>query len=204
MIKRFLQNCRKPQGWIGRFVARSMNYGHATISRWGLSHLHAIDGEIHILDVGCGGGANLRNLLEMYPQAHISGIDYSEESVAITKKTNSPMIGRRCDVLRGSVSALPYENEKFAIATAFETIYFWPDIANDFREVRRVLKPDGVFLICVEACDPGKDIWTDKIDGMCIYAKDELIEILIDVGYTITEVDTNEKGWLCIVAHRRE
>ena len=35
--------------------------------------------------------------------------------------------------------------------TAFETVYFWPELAQNFREVYRVLKPGGVFFICNEA-----------------------------------------------------
>ena len=34
---------------------------------------------------------------------------------------------------------------------AFETVYFWPELAQNFREVYRVLKPGGIFFICNEA-----------------------------------------------------
>ena len=37
------------------------------------------------------------------------------------------------------------------MVTAFETVYFWPELAQNFREVYRVLKPGGVFFICNEA-----------------------------------------------------
>jgi ubiquinone/menaquinone biosynthesis C-methylase UbiE len=204
MFRGLLQNCRKPQGGVGRLVARSMNYGHATISKWGLSFLPALDAEARILDVGCGGGANLREMLEMYPQAYVSGIDYSEESVAVSKKTNSSLLSKRCEVLQATVSALPYQDGEFDAATAFETIYFWPNLAGDFSEVRRVLKANGVFLLCIEACDPDKDVWTDRIDGMRIYSKDELAAFLEEAGFAVAQADTNEKGWLCIVARRRE
>jgi ubiquinone/menaquinone biosynthesis C-methylase UbiE len=40
-------------------------------------------------------------------------------------------------------SSLPFKDEKFDLATAFETIYFWPDLVNDFKEVNRVLKSGG-------------------------------------------------------------
>ena len=42
-----------------------MNAGHAMLSKWGLSHI-ALDREDDVLDVGCGGGANISALLTMF------------------------------------------------------------------------------------------------------------------------------------------
>ena len=47
---------------------------------------------------------------------------------------------------QASVAELPFEAEQFDVATAFETVYFWPELAQNFREVYRVLKPGGVFF----------------------------------------------------------
>lgn len=199
MIKRFLQNCRKPQGLLGRFVAKGMNPGHAVISKWGLSYLETAK-DARVLDIGCGGGANIGRLLRMCPHGRVDGIDYSQESVAVSRKKNSSALGKRCDIRLGSVSALPYEDGIFDAATAFETLYFWPDIGNDFREVRRVLRPGGVFLICNDACDPADDTWTSRIDGMRVYSKDELIPYLSESGFEATGVNIHKNGWLCIVA----
>jgi len=70
--------------------------------------------------------------------------------------------------------------------TAFETVYFWPELAQNFREVYRVLKPGGVFFICNEANGETTkdDKWTQIIDGMTIYTDTALKEyapiILLD------------------------
>ena len=47
---------------------------------------------------------------------------------------------------QASVAELPFEAEQFDVATAFETVYFWPELAQNFREVYRVLKPGGTFF----------------------------------------------------------
>ena len=52
---------------------------------------------------------------------------------------------------QASVAELPFEAEQFDVVTAFETIYFWPELAQNFREVYRVLKPGGTFFICNSA-----------------------------------------------------
>jgi ubiquinone/menaquinone biosynthesis C-methylase UbiE len=186
---------------MGRFVAKGMNGGHAVISEWGLSHLRVAK-DARVLDIGCGGGANIGRLLRMCPEGRVDGIDYSEVSVAISRKKNSSALGRRCDIRLGSVSALPYEDGTFDAAIAFETVYFWPDIARDLREVRRVLRSGGAFLVCNDACDPADDTWTSRIEGMRIYDKDELMRLLRESGFTVTGADVavHERGWLCVAA----
>jgi len=87
----------------------------------------------------------------------------------MTKKTNRQAIrAGRCSVVQGNVAALPFETDRFDLATAFETVYFWPDLEKCFAEVHRVLKPGGSFLICNES--DGTDEVTLRyakiIDGM--------------------------------------
>ena len=44
---------------------------------------------------------------------------------------------RRCTVQQASVAELPFEAEQFDVVTAFETVYFWPELAQNFREIYR-------------------------------------------------------------------
>ena len=39
-----------------------------------------------------------------------------------------------------------FAGDWFDAVTAFETVYFWPDLPQCFREVYRVLKDDGVLI----------------------------------------------------------
>lgn len=77
--------------------------------------------------MGCGGGANIAVMLKNNPESIVDGLDYSVESVAFSKKTNAPYIGKRCTIQQGDVSSLPYADSSLDYVTAFETIYFWPD-----------------------------------------------------------------------------
>lgn len=54
----FFENTRKPQGFGGKLMAKMMNSGHAKVSQWGFSNISA-EPDAKVLDVGCGGGANI-------------------------------------------------------------------------------------------------------------------------------------------------
>lgn len=98
-----------------------------------------------------------------------------------------------------------FASDWFDAVTAFETVYFWPDLAKCFREVWRVLKPGGTFLICNEVNgDTDKDKkWTEIIDGMTIYKDTELKAYLEQAGFCDIAVHKSKTGWLCLAAVKR-
>ena len=99
--------CSKPSGWLGRFTLWRMNASHSKLTDWGLQHV-SIANNYTILDVGCGGGRTVSKLAAMATQGKVYGVDYSEESVAATKRTNAHWIELgRVEVRHGSVSQLP-------------------------------------------------------------------------------------------------
>ena len=139
------------------------------------------------LDIGCGGGANVRKLLEKSPYGRVTGIDYSEISVEKTRKINKAGIeSKRCEILQGDVMKLPFRDEIFDVITAFETIYFWPDICEAFKQVYKILKVGGTFMICNESNgeNPRDEKWTNRIQGMKIYNSEQIKKFLEDAGFT--------------------
>lgn len=200
----FFENTRKPVGFGGRVMVSFMNLGHRPLAAWGLRFL-TLPADAKVLDCGCGGGANIRKLLKKCPQGIVKGLDYSPVSVEKAKKVNRNAINEgRCVVMQGSIARTLFAGGWFDAATAFETVYFWPDLPQCFREVNRVLKPGGTFLICNECSgDTDKDEkWTQRIEGMTIYRDAELKAALEQAGFREIEVHKNQKGWLCILAKK--
>lgn len=154
----FFDNMRKPQGKLGNIQLKSMNKEHTPVSLWGLKHLNIKSDDV-ILDVGCGGGINIKRMAQDAKKVY--GIDYSIESVNLSKEVNEKLIDEgKVEIMKGNVKDLPFEDNTFDIVTAFETVYFWPDIEKCFGEVKRVLKPGGIFLIGMET--NGSDNWVMK------------------------------------------
>ena len=191
----FFQNNCNPTGIGGKLMVNMMNIGHSSMAEWGFTHIEIRNNYI-CLDIGCGGGANVKKLLAKTPYGKVAGIDYSEISVIKSQKINKAEIeNKRCEILQGDVMKLPFGNETFDIITAFETIYFWPDINEAFKQVYRVLKGNGTFMICNESNGENskEEKWTKIIQGMKIYNSEQVKKSLEGAGFTDIKIHKKKK-----------
>lgn len=208
-----LINARNPKGELGNELLDKMNINHEGLARWSLSHLD-VSNDDTILDIGCGGGVNVKRFLEM-TENKVYGIDYSKLAVGRSIKLNQVAIDEdRCEIIEGSVSDLPFNDNSFDIATAFETVYFWPDFVNDLKEVLRVLKDDGILFIANEALPKENDERQKELIellDMNIYSREELIGSLNNAGFSNVTTYLKESkdsftgedaDWICVIAQK--
>lgn len=205
LLGRYFNNTRKPDGVMGKMMLVGMNVGHAAVSSWGLSHIADL-GPTAIAELGCGGGRTAAELLRKYPKAQLVALDYSQASVEKTRKVNQVEVDAgRCRVVQGDVAHLPFQDSQFDLVAAFETVYFWPGPVSSFREVHRVLRPGGTFLIVNESdgLNPREDKWTRVIDSLKIYTPSQLRDFLEEAGFSEMQIDhDSEKGWLALRSQR--
>ena len=187
-LNKFWNTNARPEGWMGRLALRMMNLTHTPMALWNLS-LIDFQPDWTVLDAGCGGGKNIARMLKRCPQGQVYGIDYSEESVAYSIKNNRKHIGTRCFIQQGNVMELPYEEEKFDLVTAYETVYFWPDLKKAFSEVFRVLKPGGMFTFSYgDESSSTMRYWANEIEAMRILPIAEISQLLTDAGFTDLQI----------------
>ena len=205
LLGRLLSQSGKPRGRFGRFLVRGMNFGHSGLTRWGLTKVE-IRENATVLDIGCGGGRALERLASLASLGKVVGIDYSEDSVAVARKRNQRLIATgRVEVLHGSVSSMPFQDATFDCVSAVETYYFWPDIAADLAEVRRVMKPSGQMVI-IAAMYRGsrfdkRNMRLIRAGGMRCFSVQEFEETLQDAGFSAVAVSVEpNKGWVCVVS----
>ena len=187
----------KPTGWLGRFTLRRMNLSHSKLTDWGLAHI-SIENHGTILDVGCGGGRTVAKLAAVAKQGKVYGVDYSEESVAVTKRTNARWIDLgRVEVRHGSVSRLPFPDNTFDLATAVETHFWWPNLPGDLREIFRVLKLGGKLIIIAEVYKGGNTMASRIAEkyaartGMTLPSVNEHRELFTKAGYSDVQLMEN-------------
>ncbi len=203
--KKMVNMCRKPEGFWGKMMLNGMNSGHAKAADWGIENFPRIRPK-RILEIGCGGGRNAARLLEVYPSAHLTGIDYAQASVDKSLDYNKKQIGAgRCIIQRGDVSDLEFDQETFSLITAFETVYFWPDLLHCFQEVYRVAEPEGYFAVICETdgVDPRGLRYERMIEGMKVYTPEAIRNTMKQAGFSRTTIRRHEsKPWILVVGQK--
>ncbi|MBW9155813.1 class I SAM-dependent methyltransferase [Clostridium sp. FP2] len=206
-IAKRLNQCKKPAGVLGKVIAEGMNIGHFELTSWGLEKINIKNKDV-ILDIGCGGGRTINRMASIATEGKIFGIDYSLDCVKWSKDYNTQFVKtNRVEILHASVEKIPFENNKFDIISAVETIYFWPNIIESFKEVKRILKPSGKFIIICEmySSENFKER-NDKLialSDMKIHTPKELRELLEKAGFNNITIDLmEERNWLCCICEK--
>ncbi|PIV08806.1 16S rRNA (cytosine(1402)-N(4))-methyltransferase [Candidatus Roizmanbacteria bacterium CG17_big_fil_post_rev_8_21_14_2_50_39_7] len=103
------------------------------------------------LDVGCGSGILIKNLLALNSNIKLYGLDITPKMVEVAKRKfgNEPNV----EITLGSAVKMPYQDNTFDYVTCASSFHHHPDPLQSAKEMVRVLKPGGRLLIldmCIE------------------------------------------------------
>lgn len=149
---------------VARFDEWASTYEKSWLQRTFFDRVHAAilkiaerDGEPEsILDVGCGTGKLLRKAHLRWPHAKLIGIDPAD---GMTKMARS--LTPDVTFYTGVAEAVPLEDTAIDLVVCTLSFHHWHDQAAGIREVRRVLRPGGRFLLA----DAAFPAWLSKLTG---------------------------------------
>lgn len=186
-----IKQSKEPKGFIGKTMIHIMNVAHKERINWALNKL-GIKRNSVVLDIGCGGGKTINIISKVATEGKVCGIDYSKDSVETTKNKNKKAVEKGLvEILRASVSDIPYSEETFDFVTAVQTHFYWPDLKNDIKEVYRIVKKNGTFIIASE-------LYKIKYHMKHYKTNEELKGLFKEAGFDNIRI-FEDKGWLCIV-----
>ncbi|KAI8072630.1 S-adenosyl-L-methionine-dependent methyltransferase [Gongronella butleri] len=142
-----------------------------------------------VLDVGCGVGGPLREVIKASGGAHVTGINNNayqiERCIGYAEKYG---LSDRCGFIKGDFTAMPVAEATFDAVFSVEATVHAPRLEMVYGEIFRVLKPGGRFA-CYEWCT------TDAYDPNDVTQARVIHEI--EKGNSISKLYTTKQ---CIAA----
>lgn len=196
-------NPRKPQGEEGEQMLRRMNESHSEVTEWALGFLDFGEQD-QVLDIGCGGGATLKRMSKRISKGDLTGVDYSGVSVKLSSEMNAEDIqSGKMEILEASVEKLPFEEEKFDKIVTVESFYFWPSPADNLKEILRILKKGGIFLLVADIYQK-ENMKEETLENIRRYqminpTEMEFRELFEQAGFSSVEIHTKDgEDWICV------
>ncbi len=150
ILEKLVEQSKNPTGVLGTLMLRTMNKAHRGIVHTALGSFSPGAFE-ETLDIGCGGGVAIDYILRANLASKVHGMDRSPTSIDLLgHRLRIPIDTGKVRLHCGDVIAMPFPDRTFGLITAFQTHYYWEDLPGAFREVRRVLKDNGKFVLAAE------------------------------------------------------
>ena len=101
-----------------------------------------------VLDVGCGTGRLLRRAYRYWPEAQLIGVDPAHGMIEKAK-----LLTPNATFFTSMAESLPLQDASVDLALSTSSFHHWQDQAAGIREIARVLRPGGYFML-VDASFP--------------------------------------------------
>ncbi len=98
----------------------------------------------HVLEVGSGRGGGARHIAERFKPASYTGMDIAQTAVDLANKIHTlPNL----KFIQGCAESIPLRDNSVDIVVNVESCHAYGSVDNFLKEVKRVLKPGGKFLM---------------------------------------------------------
>ncbi len=122
----------------------------------------------------------------------VEGIDFSDAMLAQAIKANEQYItAKRVKIQKGNCDDLPYAPESYEKVCTSNTIYFWDDPIENFKETFRVLKPGGKLVVGFRDNVQMKKLPLSH-EVFNTYTQDEVKIFLLNSGFPAVRIEEKE------------
>jgi len=144
--KRLARQLRRPSGNAGKETGLLMNESNRFMYAFTLEQSGLKKGD-RVLEIGFGNGQFFRQVIAAADSISLSGIDHSPLMFGEAVKSHIDLIqSGQLQLIHGNSNAMPWPDQHFDLIFCINVIYFWDNPHEHLREIRRVLKPGGLFL----------------------------------------------------------
>lgn len=138
---------RHPSGEHASEVALNMNSANGELNLKCINFLNLQNSE-SLLEIGPGNGAFAKDIVKRADNLSYTGVDWSSDMVAEAKCINEDIVTLgQATFQQGNSSQLNFDSNIFDKVLTVHTLYFWDKPLEHLVEIRRVMKPQGLFCL---------------------------------------------------------
>ncbi len=176
------EQLKKPTGETGREVANELNKSNRSLYNLTFELL-SLEPHTKLMEIGFGNGKHFPEYFQIQKDIHVTGVDFSADMCEEAKKLNQNFIeAGKLSINCTETTSLPFQDQSFDVAIANNLIYFLDPPEIHIKEIHRVLKPEGRFLIGYRPRHSMEKYEFTK-QNFIMYESDELISLLKENGF---------------------
>ncbi|NWG08414.1 MAG: class I SAM-dependent methyltransferase [Chloroflexi bacterium] len=138
---------QSPSGISGKFFGRIMEWLNSGAYYKTIKALEPKKDE-RFLEIGFGTGRFAELLLTGTSGVFMAGLDPTSTMVVTAQQRfKRKGLGNQVDFREGTDEIIPWDNEDFDAVIAIHSFQFWQNPENTFKEINRVLKPNGRMIL---------------------------------------------------------
>lgn len=162
----------RPHGLLGWIAGRLMAFTNEAMNRVALELLD-VQPTDYVLEIGFGPGRLVKRIARRAPEGLVVGVDLSDLMVRLaTIRNEAPIRAGRVVLEQGTASALRFPDGQFTRVCAVNCFQFWSAPVDDLREVRRVMRYNGLLVLGLRMKRP-----THGFMANVGFTKDEVEEV---------------------------
>jgi ubiquinone/menaquinone biosynthesis C-methylase UbiE len=136
-----------PSGVLGSMIARIMARETLVANACALRLLRLSPTD-HVLEVGFAHGRTIERVADAVPRGTVAGVEVSERMLRMASRRNRRhMAAGRVLLTLSDGTSLPFADGAFDKAFSVHVLYFWAEPEDQLREIFRVLKRGGTFVL---------------------------------------------------------
>jgi len=181
-LKALAKQLSCPDGDLGRQVAEMMNESNIRMTLESIYTMNVSPGD-HILEIGHGNALHLENLLNISENVHYTGLEISETMHEEAKIINQEYLEKGiAEFTFYNGIKIPFEEKSFDKIFTVNTLYFWENPVDFLKEIYRVLKDKGSFILTYLEENTLKKVPFTRY-GFNIYSQSEIEHFLAESGF---------------------
>jgi len=208
MINKFIKyvgnNFGNPNGIGGKITTKIMNIMNKNQYKAILDNIN-LKPNNNVLDIGFGNGYLLNKLFKKYILVNIYGIEISDDMLNNVSQKNKQIIEEgKLKLFLEDISKTSFEKNTFDKIYTVNTVYFWNELGKSFSEIKRILKPNGIFMNVIYTKKYLEKILFTKY-GFNKYSVEEIERITKDNGMEIMEtIEIKKNKSYCIISKNKK